>query len=158
MHRLEFNVSQTHGLVACAVSRELRVGIDVERTDRTRDDDALYDRCLSATERADLVRRDPVERDRRFTELWTLKEATLKARGDGLTVEPSTLSFELGPDGTVAMSPNPDQLVHAVFEPTPHHRMTVAVEPCSTNPVRVRARQASDRRALSPIRSTYIDL
>jgi 4'-phosphopantetheinyl transferase len=80
-----FNLSHTKGCIACVVSRGREVGIDVERFDAVEDPLPLAERCFSAEETAMLGRLQGEQRQRRFCELWTLKEAYLKARGLGLS-------------------------------------------------------------------------
>lgn len=92
---LRFNLSHTHGLCACAVTRGRAVGIDVEATDRTVSE-ALLASCLSAEETAVVNRSSGPARASLFLDHWTLKEAYLKARGVGLTVPTSAVSFRLG--------------------------------------------------------------
>ncbi|MDT2019912.1 4'-phosphopantetheinyl transferase superfamily protein [Methylocella sp. CPCC 101449] len=47
---------------------------------------------LHPHERAELATLDGAARDRRFLEIWTAKEAYLKALGDGLTRDPATIA------------------------------------------------------------------
>lgn len=80
---LTFNVSNTRGLVACAVARGRAVGVDVEPVPAEVPADVVESH-FAAVERAGL-RALPAERQaRRFAALWTMKEAYLKARGIGL--------------------------------------------------------------------------
>jgi 4'-phosphopantetheinyl transferase len=79
---LNFNLSHTEGLVAMAVCRHARVGVDVEKRDRAPLD--VADRYFSAAETAQLHALPAEEQSRRFVRLWTLKEAYLKAIGTGL--------------------------------------------------------------------------
>lgn len=109
---LRFNVSNTHGLVAIAITRDHDVGIDVE--DRTRDSDtlAIADRYFSASE-VQALRALPNEDQQltRFFEYWTLKEAYIKARGMGLAIPLGQFSFLLDP-------PNNDRNnIHIAFDP-----------------------------------------
>lgn len=76
---LHFNLSNTAGLVVCAVSVAHEVGVDAERVDRE-----VPEVVFSAAERAALGALPPGERARRQFDYWTLKESYLKARGDGL--------------------------------------------------------------------------
>lgn len=80
--RVDFNLSSTAGLVACAVTEGGRVGVDVEQTGRGAIDEALMARVVSARERTWLDRSEDPETD--FYRLWTLKEAVAKADGEGL--------------------------------------------------------------------------
>jgi 4'-phosphopantetheinyl transferase len=95
--RLRFNLSHTDGMAICAVTLETEVGADVEDTLRPGETVELADRFFAPTESAAL-RALPVERQReRFFELWTLKEAYIKARGMGLSLPLEQFAFELQP-------------------------------------------------------------
>jgi 4'-phosphopantetheinyl transferase len=103
---LDFSLSHSHGLVACAVGRGAEVGADVEWCGR-RTRLAFLLRLLSPEEREAVGRLpDSAARRRAALEAWTMKEALLKGRGTGLRahLSPSALasiSFDLGlePDG-----------------------------------------------------------
>jgi 4'-phosphopantetheinyl transferase len=89
---LRFNLSHTEGLAACAVTDGRDVGIDVE--DITREHSrGLAERVFSPREQKSLRDLQAGEQARGFFELWTLKEAYLKARGLGLTVPLRGFSF-----------------------------------------------------------------
>lgn len=49
----------------------------------------------------------PDRRTLRLLELWTLKEALLKAIGEGLSVDPRTVSLDLDADGSVRLTQSP---------------------------------------------------
>ena len=85
-HVPAFNLSHTDGLVACAicVDRGVDVGIDVERVDRRLEPLDLARRYFSVREIRAIEDCVPSERAARFIEVWTLKEAYVKAIGDGL--------------------------------------------------------------------------
>jgi 4'-phosphopantetheinyl transferase len=155
---LEFNLSHAPSLVACAVARDMEVGVDVECIDRVARSPALYDRCLSEGERARLNRGPATTAPVRFAELWTLKEALLKAVGVGLSFEPSLLTFDLAGDKTIQFRP-PQPLTTrsfycALFEPTPDHRLALVVGSDRNTTVRVCARSAADGREVQAVRST----
>src|SRR5690606_17663603 len=88
----DFNLTNAGGLVACAVSAR-RVGVDVEPA--SRGEELLEDagRIFSERENADLRALPADRRARRAVELWTLKEAWLKAIGDGIAVRLSRFSL-----------------------------------------------------------------
>jgi 4'-phosphopantetheinyl transferase len=95
---LQFSVSHSGGLVVCAVGYEREIGIDVEYDPRLR---ALADDAhvlLSAVEERTLKAVVGPEREQRLSEYWTLKEAFLKATGEGLRSDLRCLTFEIGPD------------------------------------------------------------
>ena len=81
---LRFNLSHTRGLAALALSFGAPCGIDVEHPERGSSPLHLADRVLSADERAALLVLPEEERIQHFYRLWTLKEAWLKATGEGI--------------------------------------------------------------------------
>jgi 4'-phosphopantetheinyl transferase len=93
--RLAFNLSHTHGIVACAVTRGRNVGIDVERTDRTIAALDIGRHYFTPAECAVLCACESDEVNARFIELWTLKEAYIKAVGGGLTIPLNSFGFVL---------------------------------------------------------------
>lgn len=105
---LDFNLSNSRDLVAMAVTQAGRdVGIDVESTCRTGDLTGIAQSYFSACERADLFALPPGERHRRFFDLWTLKEAYIKARGLGLSLDLRSFSILFAADD-VGISFSPD--------------------------------------------------
>src|SRR5690349_629399 len=80
---LNFNVAHTAGLVVVAVGRVARLGVDIEALDK-RVSLPVARRYFSAREVSALDALAPEARPRRFLRLWTLKEAYLKAVGEGL--------------------------------------------------------------------------
>ena len=107
--RLRFSLSHTRGLVACAVSIDREIGLDVEDTSNARSI-ALADRYFSPRERQDLRRAPAAEQAARFYEYWTLKEAYLKACGAGLSLPLETFAFHCDRDGRweIAFAPSID--------------------------------------------------
>lgn len=98
---LLFSLSHTHGVVACGVSRGLEVGIDVESIDRIVDAEAVARRFFAPSEIAMLDACAGDEHATRFVELWTLKEAYVKAIGRGLIVPLDQFSFSFDPVGRI---------------------------------------------------------
>jgi 4'-phosphopantetheinyl transferase len=105
--RLRFNLSHTRGLVACAVALDHDVGVDVEHLDRRVQIDQLAPSVFSDAERAALARLSDDARRVRFFELWTLKEAYIKAVGKGLALRLQSITLELdaGPRPQIAFAP-----------------------------------------------------
>lgn len=91
-----FNLSHCEGLVACAVSWQVAVGVDVERVDRAIPVE-LSARYFTAAEQEQLRRLGAAERTVAFFRLWTAKEASSKALGLGLSLPLDALSFGLEP-------------------------------------------------------------
>lgn len=93
-HRpLRFNLSHTHGAVACVVA-DLPCGIDVERADAAADVDLLAGGVLTAAERHRLDGLTDPARRTAFFRHWTLKEAYAKARGDGVVLPLDACEFD----------------------------------------------------------------
>jgi 4'-phosphopantetheinyl transferase len=93
-HELVFNLSHKPGMVTCLAGWDRRLGVDVEDTSASR----TYwlqvaDRFFSPSEVAKLHQLPPDRQPNRFFELWTLKEAYIKARGRGLSLGLSAFSF-----------------------------------------------------------------
>lgn len=94
---LHFNLSHTRGFVACAVSEAAEIGIDVESLDRDAMALDIAGRFFSPAEIASLRAAPPDEQAVMFLRLWTLKEAFLKATGEGLGRGLDSFSFALDP-------------------------------------------------------------
>jgi 4'-phosphopantetheinyl transferase len=94
---LRFSLSNTDGLVACAVARGVDLGVDVERL-RRRAPLEVADRFFAPAEVAALRALPERARHRRFFDYWTLKESYIKARGLGLALplEKFSISFHEG--------------------------------------------------------------
>ncbi len=91
-----FNLSNTRGLVACAVSTvHKRVGIDAERLNRRQDIVRLAQRYFAAPEVRDLYETPVEEQVKKFFIYWTLKESYIKARGLGLSIPLDKFWFHL---------------------------------------------------------------
>ncbi|MCI6503361.1 MAG: 4'-phosphopantetheinyl transferase superfamily protein [Prevotella sp.] len=86
-HGLFFNLSHCRRALACVVSDEGEVGIDVECTGRYNARLAEY--CMSEAENSRIVAAD--DPDGEFTLLWTRKEALLKLTGEGITDDMRTV-------------------------------------------------------------------
>lgn len=81
---LHFNWSHSRELAVVALARHLEVGVDLEFCDRKVHALALAERFFAPEESAWLQRQPRAQRTRAFLELWTGKEAVLKAVGRGL--------------------------------------------------------------------------
>ncbi|MGO4837412.1 4'-phosphopantetheinyl transferase superfamily protein, partial [Rhizobiaceae sp. 2RAB30] len=83
---LHFSLSHTHGLVVCAIGAIEEIGVDVERRDRDVGLDELAPGVLASAELKQFKELPPEARPEFFFTLWTFKEAYVKARGMGLTL------------------------------------------------------------------------
>lgn len=98
---LTCNLSHTSGLVGCVVARGRACGLDIE-TVRSVEDmgdmddmDGLAATVCSPAERASFKALPAAERARHFFTLWTLKEAYVKATGEGIGVDLTQVAFAL---------------------------------------------------------------
>lgn len=90
---LHFNLSHSGNAMLLAVARH-SVGVDVEQcTGTPLDLDPLLDLLCHAEERAVMEALSPSLRQQLFYQLWTRKEAYLKALGTGLSVDCRLVSF-----------------------------------------------------------------
>ena len=99
---LEFNVSHSHGIVLIALSRRGSVGIDLEYGNALTEVMKLAPMVFSPTEINRLKLLNTEAGRRYFFQIWTRKEAIVKADGRGLSL-PLT-SFDL-PDESASNMP-----------------------------------------------------
>jgi 4'-phosphopantetheinyl transferase len=90
---VEFNLAHSDELGVLAVARGTIVGVDVERIRPMPDGLDIARRFFSAREVAAFEPIPESERDEAFFNLWTRKEAWLKATGDGITESLSKVEF-----------------------------------------------------------------
>lgn len=95
---IEFNLSHTRGMVACALSLS-PVGVDVESASRAGDWRSLVPQVLSDHERAVLHALPPQRQQAQFYAAWTGKEAWAKATGLGLHADFRALDVLRPPTG-----------------------------------------------------------
>jgi 4'-phosphopantetheinyl transferase len=127
---LQFSLSHTEGLVACAVTWQRAVGIDVEHTGRVLEWD-LVAHQFAPEEYQQLMRRPQHKRQEAFFALWTLKEAYAKACGLGLSRGLNGCRFELAEDCSVRSAyPDRGNATWTFFCPilSREHRVAVAAE------------------------------
>lgn len=82
---LSFNISHSRALALCVVTRERRIGVDVEHVLRTVDMESIAQRFFAPQECAALQSAPPAQRRALFFRYWTCKEACIKATGKGLS-------------------------------------------------------------------------
>lgn len=106
---LAFNLSHAHQAVVCAVTRNRGVGVDLEYLREDISDPGLAERFLSPREAALLAKLPSCARQKTFLTCWTRKEAYIKARGEGLSLNLRSFSVfdfdELSPRLDIASDP-----------------------------------------------------
>jgi 4'-phosphopantetheinyl transferase len=148
--RLAFNISHTRGAVACAMTLDHDIGVDIEDLERPGRLVEIAHAYFAPAELATLRSAPPAGQRRVFLQLWTLKEAYIKAHGDGLSLPLDRFAFALSPPA-IAFAPGfPDDAAAWQFStmiPTATHIMSVAVRHGGTKPI-----------AVAPHRVTHSDI
>jgi 4'-phosphopantetheinyl transferase len=133
----QFSLSHTHDLVACVTSTTCAVGIDAEAVNPAIDVPRLATRYFTADEAAALQRWSAEERASRFCELWSLKEALLKAAGIGPTTSIDSVSFRVD-GGQVSLMLAPPGIAtdwtFALLDVGRSHTLAIAVGARATRP------------------------
>lgn len=81
---IQFNLSHSHERILVALVLKHRIGVDLEWIRPVPRWQAIAQRYFSAAEQAHLAHCSDCERDPLFFQIWTQKEALLKATGTGL--------------------------------------------------------------------------
>jgi 4'-phosphopantetheinyl transferase len=133
-HSVRFNLSHSGRIAIVAVTCGREIGVDVEQIRRDGDLLDVAELYFAPEERAAL--RSLAERDRcyGFFRCWTRKEAYLKARGDGLSMDLHGFVVSLEPGRPAALLNSvegPAEVARwglAELHPTPGYAAAVAVE------------------------------
>lgn len=132
---LHFNLSHSVEWIVCAVSRIPVIGVDVERCGREVDVLRLAKRFFSEREYLDVMQCAPEDRKHRFFDYWTLKEAYIKARGEGISLGLDKFSFGFSSHGAISIECDEQLQENAGawhFRVSPRegdHRLALAVKP-----------------------------
>jgi 4'-phosphopantetheinyl transferase len=102
----DVNLSHAGSLVVVAVGRRIRVGVDIEQEIPVRFAQPLARRYFSADECAELAALEPDQRAvlRRWLEIWTRKEAYVKASGEGVWAIAAHRVVEAGAGKHIALA------------------------------------------------------
>jgi 4'-phosphopantetheinyl transferase len=129
---VRFNLSHTPGLVLVGITSTADLGVDVEQINE-RDLEGLAKRVYTERE-VSTWKRDPEW----FFDRWTLKEAYIKARGEGMSLDLQAFGFaEDGPH--LECAPEFDDAAgwqFTSFAPTREHRAAAAIRIAAGSPVR----------------------
>lgn len=140
---LQFNLSHSGEWLALVIAQGCStIGVDIEHCQRRNDVLNIADRYFSVAELNELFAQQQASQRNRFFDYWTLKEAYIKAQGQGLAIPLDKFSFHLnkypiGFDCHPSLNENPAQW--QFFQNTPIHdyRLAIAVKnlPATLNPV-----------------------
>ncbi len=101
---LFFNLSHSADRLVLAISRHEAIGVDIECSNKSRRVLQIADRYFSPTEVIDLEALPHASQLTRFYDLWTLKEAYIKACGLGLAIPLRQFSFGFVADSRITIS------------------------------------------------------
>lgn len=136
---LQFNVSHSREWLVCALARHAPVGVDLEYCDTQREVMKLAQRFFCAAEVSALAACAASVLHDRFYDLWTLKEAAVKARGEALAPGLQHRCFAItypgetdcGPGSIAASTPAaPEPAHYCLLDALPDYRLAV----CSLAP------------------------
>lgn len=145
-----FNLSNTRGLIACAVGApgQGELGVDVEDVERRGETVSIAESVFSKAE-VRALRSLPAARQReRFFAYWTLKESYIKARSMGLSIPLDQFSFHLdeGPGIRISFDPllkdDAGSWRFALLRASPRHFLALACRSRDAATPRIRARHA----------------
>ncbi len=129
---IEFNTSKSGDIAVCAVTCGIRVGIDIERADRSLPA-GVTESAFTPGEIAAIQKLPLSDRNQRYISHWTLKEAYLKARGIGLSIPLDSIAFQISgsPCQKVYLESSPatdcDAWQFTLLSPTPSHVAAVCI-------------------------------
>lgn len=125
---VSFSISHTLGLVACVVAYGRPCGIDVERLSIPRKVGLLANEVFAPNEHIILGECSGQDALDYFYTIWCLKEAYLKAKGMGISVDLTTIAFDFDEQHPVLVSGlGGDSRFFFVSQPVePAHRLAVA--------------------------------
>lgn len=132
-HELEFNLTHSADFVLAAVTRNRKIGVDVERIRSGISAHVIARQYFSNAEVAELEALPPGLRERAFFVGWTRKEAYIKAQGLGLSLGLDTFDVSITPDQPAvlrAARPNPEEAARWTllsFPVDPRYEAAVAV-------------------------------
>ncbi len=133
-HSLEFNLSHSDDFALVAVTRERKVGVDVERIRQGISSYVIARQYFSKSEVAELEALPLEKREVAFFTCWTRKEAYIKAQGVGLSLPLESFDVSLTPNEPAILRstrPDPDEAAHwilASLEVDARYASAVAIE------------------------------
>lgn len=101
---LYFNLSHSGDRLVLAISKLETIGVDIESSDKPRRVSRIAQRFFSRQEAADLLALNQSQRLHRFYQLWTLKEAYIKACGLGLAIPLQQFSYAFPVAGQIEIT------------------------------------------------------
>ncbi|HEV2552061.1 MAG TPA: 4'-phosphopantetheinyl transferase superfamily protein [Stellaceae bacterium] len=139
---LRFNLTHTRGLVGCALVDGCDIGIDAEQMDASRPLLELAEHYFAEAEITQLRAADGASRAISFYRFWTLKEAIIKAIGEGLSLPLKRFAFTLEPLSLTIEGGDAREWHVEECRALPEHAMAIALRRPPGAPVGVSWREA----------------
>lgn len=135
---LKFNISHTEKMIVLAIVLDQEIGVDVEYFPRMNDVLEIAKGFFSTLEVEQLFALPPEQQKARFFDLWTLKEAYVKARGTGLSVQFNSFSFSFSNEGIAMIFHQEPEQQHEPWKfwqisPSDQHKIAVVIREQNAN-------------------------
>jgi len=106
--RFSFNLSHSGGIALIGLTRDRPIGVDIEKIRDDFDTAAIAKRFFSASEQEQLLKLPSEQQHQAFFRCWTLKEAFIKALGEGLShpLHQFDVSVDAGPSVSLVTRPD----------------------------------------------------
>ena len=106
--KVRFSFSHSRSFALLAITLDQCVGVDVEHVSHAADWEAITTRYFSSEECQALVALPKQQGSRAFLSLWTLKEAYVKALGEGFSRPFDSFTILPSPDGALRLEDQTD--------------------------------------------------
>jgi 4'-phosphopantetheinyl transferase len=129
-----FNLSHCHKLMVVAITREQPIGVDVEWTLQDTSVINIAESYFSEPEIVQLKLLEKSKQQEFFFDLWTLKEAYVKACGKGLSIPFKHFSYQFIPSDEIHVSfyeeivDSPDNWQFCQLMPSHEHKIALAIK------------------------------
>jgi len=131
---INFNLSHSSEMTACALVLDTQIGLDVENYSR-KIDLGIADRFFSTFESEHLGNCSEIERQSVFFDFWTLKESYIKARGMGLSIGLDKFGFKMDHSNISiqfheSLNDFPELWQFFKFSPIKNYKAAISVRSC----------------------------
>ena len=136
---LKFNLSHTDNMILLAVSLGNEVGVDVEPLSRNTHVLELASNIFTPDEYQQLLNLPDEHQKDRFFDLWTLKEAYIKACGMGLSIPLNEFTYDFPQEGRINITfdprrkDDPEQWHLWCLEANNTHKISLAIKNSDLN-------------------------
>lgn len=134
MQELSFNLSHSGDWVAIGITVNHPIGVDVQRREPNKPVLELAQRFFTESEAQELAQLPEERQQKHFYRLWTLKEAYLKARGQGVSEGLDKVCFHIDNNGLItasfddSLADDPQQWQFHHYELDDHYCLSLALK------------------------------